>query len=307
VALLLPILVFGVVFGGFLVATRRSNRTVVQLGRHQIAGLAGPRAAVRTPRTAILGGGPQAGAVGAFVNRVARQEVRTKAGKLLLEAGSPMPLGTYLLLRAVLTFVGMPLFLLFAYLSYGLSPIGLVVMVVGGLAIPSLPLVMVRRKARKRAKAIEMAMPDALDLLVVCVEGGLSLDGGVQQVARRTQGVLATELSRMLSEVSTGMSRRDAFQALGARSQSQSLTVFCTTIIQADKMGMSIARTLRTLAETMRMQRRLAAETQARKAPIKMLPFLVIFMIPALFIVILGPTVLAMIKFFSEGGMTGGS
>jgi tight adherence protein C len=96
------------------------------------------------------------------------------------------------------------------------------------------------------------------------------------------------------------MSRRDALQAMASRSQSQSLSIFCTTMVQADKMGMSVASTLRTLVETMRTQRRQAAETQARKAPIKMLPFLVVFMMPALFIVILGPAVLEMIEFFSK-------
>ena len=82
------------------------------------------------------------------------------------------------------------------------------------------------------------------------------------------------------------------------RSASESLKIFCATIIQADRMGMSIASTLRTLADTMRMRRRQAAETQARKAPIKMLPFLTIFMIPSLFIIILGPVVLNIVKFF---------
>jgi tight adherence protein C len=96
------------------------------------------------------------------------------------------------------------------------------------------------------------------------------------------------------------MPRRDGFLSLGDRSQSESLKIFTATIIQADKMGMSIATTLRTLAETMRTRRRQAAETQARKAPIKMMPFLVFFMIPSLFIVILGPAVLSIIQFMQD-------
>ncbi len=98
------------------------------------------------------------------------------------------------------------------------------------------------------------------------------------------------------------MPRRDALYGLGERSQSESLKIFCATIIQADRMGMSIAMTLRTLADTMRTRRRQAAETQARKAPIKMLPFLVIFMIPSLFVIILGPAVLNIIGFMREVG-----
>ena len=82
--------------------------------------------------------------------------------------------------------------------------------------------------------------------------------------------------------------------------QITAITATTATIIQADKMGMSIATTLRTLADTMRTRRRQAAETQARKAPIKMMPFLVFFMIPSLFIVILGPAVLSIIHFMQD-------
>ncbi len=128
----------------------------------------------------------------------------------------------------------------------------------------------------------------------------MSLDGGLQQVTQRTEGVLAAELRRLQGEIVAGMSRREAFQALGTRSQSQSLIAFCATVSQADKMGVSIANALRTLADTLRTRRRQAAETAARKAPIKMLPFLVFFMMPALFTVILGPAAIAMIAFFGD-------
>ena len=127
-----------------------------------------------------------------------------------------------------------------------------------------------------------------------------SLDGGIQQVSRRTEGLLAAEFRRLLGEISTGKARRDALQALAARSSSESLGALCTTIIQADKMGVSIATTLRTLAETLRTKRRQAAETQARKAPIKMLPFLVFFMLPSLFVVILGPVVIGIMEMFRD-------
>jgi tight adherence protein C len=185
----------------------------------------------------------------------------------------------------------------------GLTPRGIGLAVLCLFVFPNLPRIWLKRKARKRARRLELAMPDALDLLVVCVEGGLSLDGGLQQVARRTKGELSLELQRLQAEVNAGTSRRDALQAMAARSQSQSLSVFCTTMVQADKMGMSVASTLRTLVETMRTKRRQAAETQARKAPIKMLPFLVVFMIPSLFTIILGPAVLGIMEFFrSQGG-----
>lgn len=299
--LVVPALIFTMVLLAGVILARRADRTLEHLARHEIAG--GPGGATFAApqlRTAILSGMPHPGAVGKVAALAARREVKTKAAKLLLEAGNPMPLGTFLLLRMVMLFGVTPLFLLIILRGQGITPRGIVMAAVGLLVLPNVPMVMVKRKARKRAHAIELAMPDALDLLVVCVEGGLSLDGGLQQVSQRTEGILAGELRRLLGEISTGVSRRDAFQALAARSQSQSLAIFATAIIQADKMGTSIASTLRTLAETMRTRRRQAAETQARKAPIKMLPFLVFFMIPSLFIVILGPTVLAIMDFFAS-------
>jgi tight adherence protein C len=199
-----------------------------------------------------------------------------------------------------MTFVLLPIFVVYILNGQGLTPLGIGAVALSVLIMPNASPVMLKRRARKRARAIEIAMPDAMDLLVVCVEGGLSLDGGLQQVAQRTDGVLANEIRRLQAEITTGLGRRDAFQGMVARTRSQSLAIFATAIVQADKMGTSIGATLRTLAETMRTRRRQAAETQARKAPIKMLPFLVVFMIPSLFIVILGPTVLAFIDFFGK-------
>ena len=298
--LLLPILAFVVVFAGAQVIQRRSQRTMARLNRHQIAGPTAAVAALPQSRLPILGAGQRAGAAGRLATKATRSSVRANAAKLLLEAGSPMPVATYLLGRAICLFAVMPLFVLFLFRGLGLTPIGIVMMAVCAFTIPNLLPVRIKRKARHRAKAIEIAMPDALDLLVVCAEGGLSLDGAIQQVSRRTDGTLAAELQRLLTEIGSGMGRREAMIALASRSQSESLKIFCSTIVQADKMGMSIGSTLRTLAETMRTRRRQAAETQARKAPIKMLPFLVIFMIPSLFIIILAPATLSIIHLFGS-------
>jgi tight adherence protein C len=298
VEILLPVLVFGLVFAAIVMVMRRTQRTVTRLNRHEIAA-AGPIAAP-APRVgaSILANPRRAGSVGSLAAKLSPEEARSKSAKILLQAGSPMPLGTFLLLRAVFTFVLMPLGALYMYQQNGLSILGIASVAFVVFAFPKLPMIYVRSKARKRAKEIERAMPDALDLLVVCVEGGLSLDGGIQQVAGRTEGLLGTELRRLLGEMSSGMARRDALRSLAARSMSQSLGALCNTIIQADKMGVSIGSSLRTLADTLRTKRRQAAETQARKAPIKMLPFIIFFMLPATFTVILGPTVVAVMEMF---------
>jgi tight adherence protein C len=297
--LVLPVLTFALILGTCLIVNRRGQRTVAHLGRHQIAGT--PVAiAFPQPRTQIGNFGQSTGSAGRLASRITRRGVQAKSRELLLEAGSPMTVAGYLSLRLIFMCGWTPLYLLFLFNAFGITLLGIVMIVVGGFTIPNLPLLRIKRKARKRARSIEHAMPDAIDLLVVCAEGGLSLDGALQQVSRRTEGVLAVELQRLLGEIGSGMGRRDAFAALTERSQSESLKIFCSTMIQADKMGMSIATTLRTLAETMRTRRRQAAETQARKAPIKMMPFLVIFMVPSLFIVILGPAVISIIGFMRD-------
>jgi tight adherence protein C len=302
-SLLLPTFVFGLVLVGVLYLVRRSNQTVARLSRHEIASAGGTGAAVARARTPILAEVRNSGIAGKLAARVSPEDLRSKSAKLLLHAGNPMSLGTYLLLRAAFLFLVTPYALYYLHQDMGFfSSTGIIFSVIVIVVFPNLPPLYIKRKARKREREIERSMPDALDLLVVCVEGGLSLDGGLQQVALRSEGLLANELRRLQAEISAGMARRDALQLLASRSSSQSLSALCTTINQSDKMGVSIASTLRTLAVTLRTRRRQGAETSARKAPIKMLPFIVFFMLPSLFIVILGPVVIGLVQMFRDAG-----
>jgi len=299
---LLPICVFGLVLVGVLYLVRRSNQTVARLGRHEIASSGGAAAAVPRARMPILAEVRKSGAAGKLAARVSPEDLRSKSAKLLLHAGNPMSLGSYLLLRSAFLFLVTPYALYYLHQDMGFSSSGIIFSVVVLVVFPNLPPLYIKRKARKREREIERSMPDALDLLVVCVEGGLSLDGALQQVSLRSEGLLASEFRRLQAEISAGMARRDALQLLASRSSSQSLSALCTTINQSDKMGVSIATTLRTLSETLRTRRRQGAETAARKAPIKMLPFIVFFMLPALFIVILGPIVIGLMQMFRDAG-----
>lgn len=295
---LLPLLVFVAVFAAVLAAGRRGPSPVARLARHDVA-LAGSAAATApAPKPALRLPRPDFGRLSRWVVNASRGEVRAKSAQLLLQAGSAMPVGTFLLLRAGFMLGLAPAIALFALRGFGLTPLGLGIAGFALLAVPRLPAIRFKRQAKQRALAIERALPDALDLLVVCVEGGLSLDGALLQVATRTEGVLADELRRLQRDLAAGMGRRDAFLALAARSQSESLSIVSSTIVQADKMGMSVASTLRTLAETMRTRRRQEAEERARKAPVKMMPFLIGFMIPSLFVVILGPAAISIMELF---------
>lgn len=296
--MLLPVAAFVLVFGIAYLATNRTSAATARLARldPSVRPVAKPALRPRTAAAGDLRPSADLGKLARMMSSGAKDEAREKTAALLARAGSRMSVGRYLTLRAVLLLVVGPLVAILALVKLGLSLPGIGVAAVAMLLLPRLPAVILERRAKSRAADIEKGLPDALDLLVVCVEGGLSLDGALMQVATRTKGEVATELRRLQRDMAAGMGRRDAFLALAARSPSESLAIVCSSITQADKMGMSVATTLRALTETMRMRRRQAAEEKANKAPIKMMPVLVIFMIPSLFAVILGQAALAIMN-----------
>jgi tight adherence protein C len=152
------------------------------------------------------------------------------------------------------------------------------------------------RTARRR-EAILAELPGALDLLAVAVEAGLGFDAAVGRVADATTGPLADELSTMLSELRYGEARATALQRLSARSGSDEIAQFARAVARADQLGTSLAGTLRIQAADARTRRQLAAEEKANKAPVKMLFPTIVFIFPALFVVVLGPAVLSLGSF----------
>lgn len=155
-----------------------------------------------------------------------------------------------------------------------------------------IPNLYIKRKASKRQREIRRALPDMLDLLVVCVEAGLGLTQAFQRVTRemkRISPVLYEELSIMMMQLQTGSSQEEAFRDLARRTQVDDLRSLATMVIQTTKFGTSISRTLRVFSETMRDKRQQEGEEQASKASIKIMIPLVLFVMPAVFVVILGP------------------
>jgi tight adherence protein C len=153
-----------------------------------------------------------------------------------------------------------------------------------------------RRSSRR--EQIRSELPSVLDLLAVSVEAGLGLDAAIARVAEFSKGPLSDELALLLGRISVGASRTDALRDLAARVDAPELTAFVRALIQADRLGLSIARTLRVQAGEVRSRRQSAAEEQAEKAPVKMLFPTIFFIFPALFVVILGPAVLNFIQGF---------
>jgi tight adherence protein C len=172
-------------------------------------------------------------------------------------------------------------------LALGLAAIGFIV-----------PGFVVSRRARARRDEMRAQLPDALDLLAVSVEAGLAFDGAVAKLTEHMEGALAEEFSHTLGEMRIGESRHDALKKLSDRAATPEISSFARAIIQADQLGISLGRLLRVQASESRLKRQAAAEEKAAKSPIKMLFPTVIFIFPAMFIVILGPAMLNLMTIF---------
>jgi tight adherence protein C len=155
-----------------------------------------------------------------------------------------------------------------------------------------MPDVIVTMSMRSRREQIRVELPDALDLLAVSVEAGLGLDGAITKLTEHMNGPLVEEFAMTLGEMRIGESRHVALRNMAERVPSRELAAFVRSVIQADQLGISLGRILRVQAADSRMRRQAAAEEKAMKAPIKMLFPTVLFIFPAMFVVILGPALL---------------
>ena len=165
----------------------------------------------------------------------------------------------------------------------------------GGAVFWMLPAGFLRRKIRLRQKEIQIALPDALDMLVICVEAGLGLNQSLVRVSEEVETmspVLSEELQIVNLEMRAGTPREDALRNLGERTDVPDLRSLATMLIQTDRFGTSIAQALRVHSDTLRTKRRQRAEEAAAKTTIKMVPPLVFFIFPAIFVVVLGPAML---------------
>ncbi|HPI73089.1 MAG TPA: type II secretion system F family protein [bacterium] len=167
----------------------------------------------------------------------------------------------------------------------------------------ALPDIVLRFKIRTRQRLIAAGLPDALDLLVISVEAGLGLNAALLRVGQdiRLRSLpLSEELLLVNQEMRTGFTREKALRRLAERNKVESLRILVGALVLADRLGTSIADTLRTQADSLRTRVRQAAEEQAAKAGVKMLLPLVLFILPALFIVLLGPGAITLTKSFSQ-------
>jgi len=166
---------------------------------------------------------------------------------------------------------------------------GIIVLWAAGFMYPD---ILVNRKIEDRQKEISRKLPDVLDLLVISVEAGLGFEQALDRTCTAVPGALSTEFRRTLHEIRIGSTRADALRAMAERTDVQELRTFILAMLQADTFGVSISRLLRSQADEMRIRRRLRAQEQAQKAPVKMLFPLVFCIFPSIFVVILGPAMI---------------
>jgi tight adherence protein C len=169
---------------------------------------------------------------------------------------------------------------------------------IGGVFGFFLPDLLVYNSGTKRQEKIQKQLPDAMDLLTICVESGLGFDAALAQVARNTDGPLAAELARALQEMQIGKTRKEALRSIASRTTVPELRSFVSSLVQAGELGISVAGVLREAAKEMRLRRRQRAEEVAQKVPVKILFPLMLCLLPALFIVIMGPAVVTVFHVF---------
>lgn len=217
----------------------------------------------------------------------------------LVVAGEPMTLNGFLTFQLLTT--GAFFFLPVLLIVGGMLKLSLVmVLVVAGSGILgfALPHLWLNQRSGQRRNQIIKSLPDSFDLITTCVEAGLGLDAALARLAERVEGPFADELRRTLREISLGRARSDSMKELGERTGVPDLITFVNSIIQAEQMGSSVGTVLRVQADQLRVRRRQRAEEQAYRAPIKMIFPLILCIFPTLFIVILGPAVITIMRDF---------
>ncbi len=163
-----------------------------------------------------------------------------------------------------------------------------------------LPVLLLHYKIAARRHSMQLALPDALDLITVSVEAGLGFEGALVKLSEKMKGPLVDEFTRTLNEMRIGVPRRDALTAMGERCSLPDIRSFTMSMVQADQLGISIGNVLRVKSAAIREKRQQGAEELAMKAPVKMLFPLVFFIFPAIFIVLLGPSLIKIVDAFSK-------
>lgn len=237
------------------------------------------------------------------VARLTPQKQLESTRKQLELAGMTTEPTTFFLTRIIFT---VALALVGALLGFGLlnEPFTTAMLyMAGGAALGYyFPVLSVKSKISKRQKNILRDLPDALDLLVICVEAGLGFDMAMGKVYEKWDNELSLAFGRVLREIQLGKMRREALRDMADRMDVADVNSFVAAIIQAEQLGVSMAKILRIQSDQMRTKRRQRAQETAQQAPVKMMIPMVILIFPSIWIVLMGPAVLKVME-SSTGGM----
>ena len=159
-----------------------------------------------------------------------------------------------------------------------------------------MPVIWLSSRIRSRQGEIVKALPDALDLLTICVEAGLGFDAAISKITEKWDDPLSMEFGRVIQEIQLGKLGREALRDMSDRMDVPDITTFIAAVVQAQQLGVSMSKVLRIQSDQMRLRRRQRAEEKAHQAPVKMLFPMAFLIFPALFIVLLGPAVIMIIE-----------
>lgn len=236
-----------------------------------------------------------------------------KVVEKLAQAGfrGPRPVSTFYFFRFVLPFVfgAVTAIYLFLINDFGLPPMQRIAISVGGLTLGYYaPNIFISNAAQKRRESVVGAFPDALDLLLICVESGMSIEAAIQKVSQEIGGSsieLAEELTLLTAEISYLPERRQAYEGLARRTNHPGIKSVTTAMIQAERYGTPLGSALRVMAKENRDMRLTAAEKKAAQLPAKLTVPMIVFFLPVLFVVILGPAILTVIDMMGAKGSPG--
>lgn len=235
---------------------------------------------------------PFTGKVISSIKRHTPLDLYRRVNRLIELAGNPpsMTAERIVAFKIVFGIVGVVVGILVApllpFTGFAVPVVTVGVFALAGYTFPSAGLA---ARASKRQKEIRKALPDTMDLLTISVEAGLGFDAALAQVVKNVPGPLSEEIARMLQEMQIGVTRAEALRHLNDRTDVPELDGFVLSMIQADKYGVGVAKVLRAQSTELRQKRRQRAEEVAQKVPLKLLFPMIFLVLPALFIVILGP------------------
>ena len=236
-----------------------------------------------------------------------------KVVEKLAQAGfrGPRPVSTFYFFRFVLPFVFGAVVAIYLFLinDFGLPTMQRIAISVGGLTLGYYaPNIFISNAAQKRRESVVGAFPDALDLLLICVESGMSIEAAIQKVSQEIGGSsieLAEELTLLTAEISYLPERRQAYEGLARRTNHPGIKSVTTAMIQAERYGTPLGSALRVMAKENRDMRLTAAEKKAAQLPAKLTVPMIVFFLPVLFVVILGPAILTVIDMMAAKGAPG--